>query len=430
MLEQVLRAQSRSTDDLRMAIKQLVAEKRKEYQLLEFKSILPGGSDEDKKEFVRDVTALANSRGGVLVFGIAERDDRADQITSVSLRGSASRLTHILESRIEPPLLAVTFIEVPIARDDGCLVLEILASPRSPHVAIEGGGRMSYWVRREQSKLSQGEAELERAYRDRWNRSAELTTREDVLANEASSFQTPAFWLSVICEANRESVFHPTIDLVDDVRRMSDHTGAWGAGGACYMPADIRVCFRGIEFATSWDGTKLKRHGRGRILDVGDFVRVFPLTVVSRDWAMASTLIEGTRVVSEQFLCERALTGLECFHRLAARLDITGPIRICAGISSSSKSLFMAERDERPSAQRWRSSIEVTSVRTARAEDLSVGPRLVATVKSLLDPLVTAYGWHECLPLRNDGAVVLAAVDLSRHNAIRRWAGDRVRVVE
>src|SRR6267143_4511428 len=54
----------------------LVTEGRREDAQLEFKLTLPGSSDEEKKEFLKDVSAMANSQGGDIIYGI--RDDRSN----------------------------------------------------------------------------------------------------------------------------------------------------------------------------------------------------------------------------------------------------------------------------------------------------------------------------------------------------------------
>jgi predicted HTH transcriptional regulator len=40
---------------------------------LEYKQELPGDNSEAKKEFLADVSAMANNMGGVIVYGIAEQ---------------------------------------------------------------------------------------------------------------------------------------------------------------------------------------------------------------------------------------------------------------------------------------------------------------------------------------------------------------------
>ncbi len=57
-------------------LQRLVDEGRREDIQLEFKQALPGNSDDGKKEFLKDVTAMSNSSGGDIIYGI--REDRSN----------------------------------------------------------------------------------------------------------------------------------------------------------------------------------------------------------------------------------------------------------------------------------------------------------------------------------------------------------------
>jgi predicted HTH transcriptional regulator len=50
----------------------LVANGVPEGKTIEYKEILPGNSDGDKKEFLADVSSFANTTGGDLIFGVDE----------------------------------------------------------------------------------------------------------------------------------------------------------------------------------------------------------------------------------------------------------------------------------------------------------------------------------------------------------------------
>lgn len=68
----------------------LIANGVAESQLLEYKSELPGGSDRDKKDFLADVSAFANSAGGCLLYGVETQRDAEQRDTGIPLhlRGS------------------------------------------------------------------------------------------------------------------------------------------------------------------------------------------------------------------------------------------------------------------------------------------------------------------------------------------------------
>ena len=56
-------------------IEALVANAVAEGRALEYKQQLPGNGDEDKKEFLADVSSFANAGGGDIVFGVVEKRD-------------------------------------------------------------------------------------------------------------------------------------------------------------------------------------------------------------------------------------------------------------------------------------------------------------------------------------------------------------------
>lgn len=64
-------------------IGQLIADGVAETQRLEYKEQLPGTTSRDKTEFLADVAAFANSSGGDLIFGVAERRDADGKPTGI-----------------------------------------------------------------------------------------------------------------------------------------------------------------------------------------------------------------------------------------------------------------------------------------------------------------------------------------------------------
>src|SRR5215471_17078845 len=51
----------------------LIDTKENEGKEIDYKRLLPGKSDADRREFLYDVSSFANTSGGYLIFGIEER---------------------------------------------------------------------------------------------------------------------------------------------------------------------------------------------------------------------------------------------------------------------------------------------------------------------------------------------------------------------
>lgn len=131
---------SLSADD----ICRLIDARAEESLTLEFKAQLPGNKDNERREFLKDVTAFANAFGGDLLYGIEEAEGAAARAPglTVSDRDAEERRYHdILSSAIEPRLANVRmrWIELP----DGASIFHVRvpASLASPHrVTLSGHG--------------------------------------------------------------------------------------------------------------------------------------------------------------------------------------------------------------------------------------------------------------------------------------------------
>ncbi|BBB68540.1 hypothetical protein UNDYM_4287 [Undibacterium sp. YM2] len=111
------------TSMIDMALLQsLCSDKCPESQTLEFKRCLRSTSEKDKQELAKDVTALANTEGGDIIYGIVE------------VNGVAGSLEHINAESNPPDSVVRRFIQT----------LEALVEPRIPGlklhpIEVEGG---------------------------------------------------------------------------------------------------------------------------------------------------------------------------------------------------------------------------------------------------------------------------------------------------
>lgn len=106
-----------------------------ESQTLDFKRELPGNSDKEKHEFLKDVCSLANADGGDLVYGIQELDGVAESLVPVTSEAAdvvKRRLTQVLDAGLEPRVSGIAFHHIE-AGDGYALLVRVPASYDGPH---------------------------------------------------------------------------------------------------------------------------------------------------------------------------------------------------------------------------------------------------------------------------------------------------------
>lgn len=94
-------------------------------------------SDKVKEDIVKDVTAFANSDGGVIVYGVKEEKNKANQITPVDgNKCNTDRLTQIINTA-RPTIEKIEIFPIRIGGDisNSIYVVKIPRSLRAPHMS-------------------------------------------------------------------------------------------------------------------------------------------------------------------------------------------------------------------------------------------------------------------------------------------------------
>jgi hypothetical protein len=146
---------------------------------LDWKGALP--VRDQTEEFAKDIAAMANTRGGLLVYGVKEErgTGQADSITPVETNERArQRLSTLAYSHVHPVVggLAVEALDAPDTPGQGILVVSVPASPDAPHVIGKYNGLGVPWRDGPDTRWMR-EREIERAYRDRFERRVDEQTR-------------------------------------------------------------------------------------------------------------------------------------------------------------------------------------------------------------------------------------------------------------
>lgn len=116
---------------------------RSEYEKLDFKLDFNIDKEYSKREFVKDVTAIANSKGGrgYIIFGVEDKKKEIVGVTANKLE--EERTQQLICGRCDPPV-PIRFEEI-FYKDKKLFVLTIFKSSQRPHQILQTG---TFYIRR------------------------------------------------------------------------------------------------------------------------------------------------------------------------------------------------------------------------------------------------------------------------------------------
>lgn len=113
-----------------------------ESKIIEYKQALIYATDEQKREFLSDLTAFANTDGGDLVFGIAEDQGVAGEVVGLNnfvQDDALGKIENLLRDFVQPRILGVTMRVIPLGSGKHSLVIRIPRSFSAPHMVRHQG---------------------------------------------------------------------------------------------------------------------------------------------------------------------------------------------------------------------------------------------------------------------------------------------------
>lgn len=135
-------------------IQNLVNAKSPEHRTLDYKAQLPTGSDDDKREFLYDVSSFANASGGDLIYGIEEERDSQSRPTGLpsavaglpiaNVDSELLRLEAVIRTGISPRIIGIQIRHLPTTNGRTVLIVRIPRSWSAPHMVTFRGASKFY----------------------------------------------------------------------------------------------------------------------------------------------------------------------------------------------------------------------------------------------------------------------------------------------
>lgn len=216
------------------AVESLVAQQARESEVLEFKSqpypAAPAGAPvpwTKEQEFAKDITALANTAGGLLLIGVEENGGVASATTPFAADPDAEsqRLARALVNHAAP-VPRVAWVTIPAAAGGQYLAVIVPPSPLAPHAVTGQRGdsrRPLHWFVRDGADTRPvSEPEVAERYRARFRGAADQQARRERVAAEGREAlgRSDLLWLWTA------TVPAAPVPAVLDARAVADAT-AW-----------------------------------------------------------------------------------------------------------------------------------------------------------------------------------------------------------
>ena len=144
----------------------LVTDKVEEGKAIDYKSTLPGPRDEDRREFLADVSSFANTVGGYLIFGMNEEDGLPTELIGVPASGWDShmlQLESVIRSGISPTL-SCHLHTVELTNTNRVLIIKIDRSWYAPH-RVTYRGHDKFYARSSKGKFPLDVDQLRAAFK-------------------------------------------------------------------------------------------------------------------------------------------------------------------------------------------------------------------------------------------------------------------------
>ena len=117
----------------------LVTDGAPESRSLEFKAKLVWGTESERKEFLADVSALANGGGGDLILGIEEDNGTASKVVGLGFFDPDSdilKMENVIRDGIAPRIIGIRIRSVSLSNGRRAIIVRVPNSLNRPHMVV------------------------------------------------------------------------------------------------------------------------------------------------------------------------------------------------------------------------------------------------------------------------------------------------------
>jgi len=134
-------------------LRRLIADRVRESQTLDYKRESYGRNDDQIREMLRDISAMASAFGGDLLIGVEEDDESiaSDLYGIENAEEEAQRIVSSCLSNIQERVPGLVAWPVPLSTGRSVIVVRVPQSLRAPHM-VTFRGINQFWARRDRQK--------------------------------------------------------------------------------------------------------------------------------------------------------------------------------------------------------------------------------------------------------------------------------------
>ena len=133
-------------------LQRLINDHVQERDTVEYKRDMYGNSDADKREMLKDITSMANHRGGYLLIGIDENDEGiATNVVGIAAGNNVERITSCCLDNVDKRIIGLEIRDIPLGNDRVVVVISIPESINVPHM-VTHAGLNQFWKRHGRQK--------------------------------------------------------------------------------------------------------------------------------------------------------------------------------------------------------------------------------------------------------------------------------------